>query len=65
MVLDAQLVFSFSSIDHRIGFDLIISYLISTFIQYIDSPDIEKEVKRLLKTDMEAVSVRILLLCRQ
>lgn len=29
--------------------------------QYIESPDVEKEVKRLLSTDAEAVSVRILL----
>lgn len=28
--------------------------------QYIESPDVEKEVKRLLSTDAEAVSVRIL-----
>lgn len=30
-------------------------------LQYIESPDVEKEVKRLLSTDAEAVSVRILL----
>lgn len=29
-------------------------------LQYIESPDVEKEVKRLLSTDAEAVSVRIL-----
>lgn len=29
-------------------------------MQYIESPDVEKEVKRLLSTDAEAVSVRIL-----
>lgn len=29
-------------------------------LQYIESPDVEKEVKRLLSTDSEAVSVRIL-----
>ncbi|NXY40023.1 TAF7 factor, partial [Pomatorhinus ruficollis] len=29
--------------------------------KYIESPDVEKEVKRLLSTDAEAVSVRILL----
>lgn len=29
--------------------------------QYIESPDVEKEVKRLLSTDAEAVSVHILL----
>lgn len=30
-------------------------------VQYIDSPDVEKEVKRLLCSDTEAVSARILL----
>ncbi|MEQ2245250.1 transcription initiation factor TFIID subunit 7 [Ilyodon furcidens] len=29
--------------------------------KYIESPDVEKEVKRLLSTDADAVSVRILL----
>lgn len=33
----------------------------ATLIQYIDSPDVEKEVKRLLCSDAEAVSARILL----
>jgi len=32
----------------------------SRCLQYIESPDVEKEVKRLLSTDAEAVSVRIL-----
>ena len=32
----------------------------SCSLQYIESPDVEKEVKRLLSTDAEAVSVRIL-----
>lgn len=31
------------------------------FSKYIESPDVEKEVKRLLSTDADAVSVRILL----
>uniref|UniRef100_A0A8D2HJ89 TATA-box binding protein associated factor 7 like n=1 Tax=Urocitellus parryii TaxID=9999 RepID=A0A8D2HJ89_UROPR len=31
-----------------------------TLLQYIDSPDVEKEVKRLLCSDAEAVSARIL-----
>lgn len=43
-----------------------LSYLSSNLLtcnvlQYIESPDVEKEVKRLLSTDAEAVSVRILL----
>lgn len=29
-------------------------------LQYIESPDVEKEVKRLLSTDAEAAIVRIL-----
>lgn len=38
------------------------SNLIRCFLlQYIESPDVEKEVKRLLSTDADAVSVRILL----
>lgn len=32
-----------------------------TLVQYIESPDVEKEVKRLLCSDAEAVSARILL----
>lgn len=36
------------------------SFSLSLSSQYIESPDVEKEVKRLLSTDAEAVSVRIL-----
>lgn len=36
------------------------SLSLSLSSQYIESPDVEKEVKRLLSTDAEAVSVRIL-----
>lgn len=32
-----------------------------TLVQYTDSPDVEKEVKRLLCSDAEAVNVHILL----
>lgn len=32
-----------------------------TLVQYSDSPDVEKEVRRLLCSDAEAVSGRILL----
>lgn len=35
-------------------------FSLSSLAQYIESPDVEKEVKRLLSTDAEAVSVRIL-----
>lgn len=31
-----------------------------SLLQYIESPDVEKEVKRLLSTDAEAAIVRIL-----
>lgn len=34
--------------------------LILSLSQYIESPDVEKEVKRLLSTDAEAAIVRIL-----
>lgn len=36
-------------------------FFFPSLLQYIESPDVEKEVKRLLSTDAEAVSVRILL----
>lgn len=32
----------------------------STLVQHVEPPDVEKEVKRLLHSDAEAISVRIL-----
>lgn len=32
-----------------------------TLVQHVEPPDVEKEVKRLLQSDAEAISVRILL----
>ncbi|XP_032886831.1 transcription initiation factor TFIID subunit 7-like [Amblyraja radiata] len=47
------------SLSPSLSLSVSLSLSISLFLtQYIESPDVEKEVKRLLSTDAEAVSVR-------
>ena len=46
---------------HRVLNDLNVIPPSPTLVQYTESPDVEKEVKRLLCSDAEAISARILL----